>query len=446
MEKLNALLIDDDVTFCRSFQILTADLFDLTIANNSHDGLRLLNKVAPQVVLLDYKLKEPRTGLDVLKAIKADYPDVPVIIVTEHEEIDVAVAAMRAGAIDFITKTPKIQQFKIRLQQQVQQQNWKVLFQQKEQQHSMRLIYQSPNMQELMQIVARVASADLPVLIRGETGTGKTILARKIHQLSPRREHPFVAVNCSNLPANLFESELFGHTKGAFTGADQTKKGKFELAQWGTLFLDEISDLPYESQAKILTAIEEKTFTPLGAVQPQRVDVRVITATKFPLEEAVQNKTFREDLYYRLNVFTLTIPPLRDRPADIIPLAEYFLKAMNLSPEQLSSAARKSLLSYHWPGNVRQLRNVIQRSLLYNSETSIEKIYLDEDSQATCPLLRWDELLDEPYESAKQKVMNYFQHTYFQALLERHQGNVSRAAEAAGINRTTFYRIQKEIY
>lgn len=445
MEKINALLIDDDIQFCHSFQVLSKEIFHLTVAHNSRTGIKLLKRCPPDVVFLDYQLKEQKTGLDVLREIHQIEPDLPVIMVTQHEEIDIAVAAMRQGAFDFTTKTPNIKELRLRLEQKLRDYNWKLLCQAKDEQLYGRMIYKSPVMIHLLQMAQQIAAAEIPVLIQGETGTGKGLLAREIHRFSARANRPFVSVNCSNLPPNLFESELFGHTRGAFTGAFQNKKGKLELADSGTIFFDEIGALPLESQAKILTAIEDKVFVKVGGEKSQTVDVRVIAATNADLVEAIKTKVFREDLYYRLNVVTLKIPLLRERQEDIIPLAEAFLQNLT-RPKimQISEAAKRDLIKYHWPGNVRELKSVIQRSALFNPGPELQKVYLDTNVAFETDYLNWEELLALPYEQAKSMILTYFQQKYLKSLLKTHHGNISAAAEAGQLNRTTLHRLLKE--
>ncbi|MBN1350995.1 sigma-54-dependent Fis family transcriptional regulator [candidate division KSB1 bacterium] len=446
MRKLNALLIDDDPQFCKTFKLLSKHLFDLTLAHSSKDGFSALKRETTDVVLLDYKLNEEKTGLDVLKEIRATYPDLPVIMITEHGEIDLAVEAMRLGAVDFTTKSPNIQSIRLRIEHQLKQINWKVLCQSKDDQLYGPLIFKSRAMEEIISMLNQIAGTEFPVLIQGETGTGKGMLAREIHRRSPRKDNPFVAINCSNLPPNLFESELFGYVKGAFTGAVQSKKGKLELADGGTIFLDEIGALNIESQAKILTTIEDKFFMRLGAEQQRSVDVRVISATNLSLEEAIQNKTFREDLYYRLNVVPLKLPPLRERRDDIIPLAEYFLANISTSDcKQLSETARQTLLKYDWKGNVRELKSAIQRSTLFNSGDVLDKIFLDNSLASSKPDRDWEQLYTMPYESAKHKLIADFQKSYFERLLRELSGNISAAANAAGINRATLHRLLNEL-
>lgn len=445
MRTITAFMIDDDVHFCKAFQTLSRDIFALSFAHTSQEALQQLEKLAPDVVFLDYKLNERKNGLDILQQLRKTHPELPVIMVTEHEEIDLAVKAMQLGALDYITKNPNIHALALRIEKQLRQQHWRLLCAEKDQQLYGKFIYHSASMQELMAVVEKIAATDFPILIQGETGTGKTLLARRIHELSQRHENPFVAINCSNLPPNLFESELFGHTKGAFTGAVLAKKGKLELADSGTIFLDEISTLPLESQAKILTAIEEKAFTRLGAESTQSVDVRVITATNSALEEAIENRTFREDLYYRLNVIPLHLPPLRQRQQDILPLANYFLARLTTQPVTLSAAAQNTLLAHSWPGNIRELKSVLQRSLLFNNSPMIEKIFLLNEFTHPTQLADWNEILQMPYESAKQHIVSEFQKTYLQAILAKHHGNISSASTAAGINRTTFYRLLHDL-
>lgn len=446
MEKLDALLIDDDVSFCKTFALLSTDLFNLTIAHSSRDGLNKLEAACPEVVLLDYKLKENKNGLDVLKEIRTTHPDLPVIIVTEVEDIDLAVKAMRLGATDFTTKTPNLRTLRVRLEGHLNEMSWRLLCRSKDDQLFGRLVYRSQAMNELIEKAQSMAGADLPLLIQGESGTGKSLLAREIHQRSFRRHRPFVAVNCGNLSPNLFESELFGHEKGAYTDATTPKKGKLELANAGTLFLDEICALPFESQAKILTAIEEHRFERLGAEHSVSVDVRIIAATNANIEECIRANRFREDLYYRLNGMILVIPPLRQRKDDIEPLAVYFLAAISKgAATQISPSALRELERYHWPGNIRELKNVIDSSAIQRRPvTELKEICWSSQRTPAAHTIDLTELLTLPYEEAMKKLTGDFQTLYFTTLLAQHGDNVTAAAEAAGVNRATIHRFLKK--
>lgn len=444
MQMLTALLIDDDVQFCKTFQTLAREQFQLSIAHNSRAGLRFLSHTIPDVVLLDYKLNEDLNGLDLLKIIRKEYPDLPVIMVTQVDRTDIAVEAMQLGAIDFTTKQPNIKELYARLEQKIKDYHWKFLCQAKDHQYFGTMIYESPAMTQIVKMAHQVALKEVPVLLLGESGAGKGILAFEIHKFSSRKDRPFVQLNCSNLQPTLLESELFGHVRGAFTGAVTNKKGQLELAHTGTLFLDEIAAMPLESQAKILTVLENQTFQPLGSAKLQTVDVRIIAATNKNLPEEIKNKTFREDLYYRLNVVPITVPPLRERPEDIIPLAEHFLATQNGPiPPQLMESAKMQLQAYHWPGNVRELSNVIQRTVILAPDTQISQIRFVTETPCHTNFFNWEKLVSLPYEEAKDKVLQHFQRCYFQQLLELHARNMTAVAEAAGINRTTLYRILK---
>lgn len=446
MRVRKALLLDDDPLFCRSFRMLSRDLFDLTIVHNSRDALKHIKENDFEVILLDYKLNEKKNGLEVLQEIRHSHPDLPVIIVTEVEDIDLAAKAMRLGASDFTTKSPNVTALRLRLEQHLLELNWKLLCRDKDEQIYGTLIYKSEAMAKVMELVKQMAKSGLPVLIRGESGTGKGLVAREIHRNSARQHKLFVAINCSNLNPNLFESELFGHEKGAFTDAHSSKKGKIELAHNGSLFLDEICAMPWESQAKILTVIEEKRFSRLGSLVEQDVDARIIAATNDDIDNNMKTGRFRQDLYYRIIGFNLFIPPLRDRRDDILPLAQHFLTdiARGLTVT-IDSAAARSLLQYHWPGNVRELKNVIERSFsLSKNKEKLTEIYWQHQPSESPYAIMLEELLKLPYDAAKQQLLSTFKDLYFKALLEKYDQNTSAAARAANVNRTTVHRFLKK--
>ncbi len=446
MRPLNAILIDDDSRFSQTFKDLAKGLFEVTIAHNSKTGFKQIEKNHYDVVFLDYKLKEAITGLDVLKEIRRTHPDLPVIMITEYENIDLAVEAMRLGAFDFTTKKPEIKNLRVRLENMLQQDNWRLLCRIKDEMLYGEVIYKSPAMAAIMNQIQQVAPTDYSVLLIGESGSGKNVLAHAIHRCSPRANREFVEVNCSTLAPELFESTIFGHRKGAFTGAFEDKRGYMELANRGTLFLDEIAAMPLASQAKVLTALENKTFFPVGTNELQASDFRIIVATNAKLEDEIEKKTFRNDLFYRLNVFKIKIPPLRERPEDIMPIAEYFLKKETCPHiKTISDAVKKKLLSYHWPGNVRELRNVIQSSLIFCQGEELDRIIPDAVLPEGLNYSHFQELYQLPYETAKNQIVDHFQQLYFTNLLKVHSDNISAAAEAAQINRTTLYRIMKEL-
>lgn len=449
MNKLTALLIDDDRNFCQTFQSLSENTFDLNIAYSGKEGLERLKQFTPQVVLLDLKLGKGMNGLEVLKRIKKNHPDLPVIMVTDFADVESAVEAMKLGALHYTSKSPNINTLKLIIERQLDQINWKLLFQESIRDQYERLVAVSPAMQPVLEKIERVSKTHSTVLIEGESGTGKEVTAREIHRRSHRKDKPFVAVNCSTLSPQLFESEFFGHEKGAFTGAQTQKRGKLEIAHNSTIFLDEIGDLPLESQAKILRAIEDKSFQRLGGSETLSVDVRIIVASNKNLQQLVTEKLFREDLFYRLSVITITLPPLRDRKEDIPLLTEIFLKRyaceMNKPLPQLKDATIGKLKNYHWPGNIRELRNFIERLMVfYKGDQPIDEndiILSTEQQTSQYPT----QLLDLPYNQAKQTLLYNFQQTYFKTALQKYGENISVTAQKLGLNRSSLHKILKEL-
>ncbi len=449
MTKLTTLLIDDDKNFCQTFQSLSEDSFDLTIAHSGKYGLRELNKTTPQVVLLDFKLGRGMNGLEVLKRIKKSHPDLPVIMITDFANIETAVEAMKIGAFHYTSKSPNINALKLIIERQLEQINWKLLLQENAKNQYVKFVSQSQVMQEILQKIKTVAKIDSTVLIEGESGTGKEVCAREIHWMSTRKDKPFVAINCSTLAPQLFESEFFGHEKGAFTGAESQKKGKLELANSGTIFLDEIGDLPLESQAKILRAIEEKNFTRLGGTETISVDVRIIAASNKNLQQMVADRQFREDLYYRLSVITIFLPRLRERAEDIPDLVKLFLqrfsREMNKPILNMSPEAIKKLVSHNWPGNIRELKNYIERAVAFHNidqSISADEILLKQDSaNISYPA----KLLDMPYEQAKNNLLHDFKQVYFKRALDLNNGNISATAKKLQINRSALHKMLKEL-
>jgi two-component system nitrogen regulation response regulator NtrX len=378
-------------------------------------------------------------GMSVLERLKSNAAP-PVIVISGHGNVDTAVRATRLGAYDFLEKPLSLERVLLtvnhalsdaRLRDQVR--DLKRHFTLEE-----LLIGESEAMKTLDQQVRSAAPTATRVLITGENGSGKEIVARTLHRLSPRAEQPFIDVNCAAIPEELIESELFGHRKGAFTGAIDERKGKFELADGGTLFLDEIGDMSLKTQAKVLRVLQEQTFQRVGGQQTIKVDVRVIAATNKNLESEIANASFRSDLYYRLNVIPIEVPPLRARGNDIVLLAEHFLRrfaAESATPrKRLSSGAAAKLRGYHWPGNVRELRNVIERLaiLLPGDAIEAEDVHLGARSEVTVgaigPHLTLKEARDE------------FEKQYILTRLREFAGNVSRTADALGVERSNLYR------
>jgi DNA-binding NtrC family response regulator len=351
-------------------------------ARDQPEAVRMLQTMQPAVVLSDLRLHEG-DGFGVLRAAKEIDADIPVIVMTAYGSIEDAVTAMKEGAMDFLAKPVDPDHLLLLVNRALEQrrivtENLLLKEELAVRRGAPQLVGEDPSLRKVFASLQRAATTDATVLLEGESGTGKELFARSLHALSPRADAPFVAINCAAIPENLLETELFGYEKGAFTGAAGRKPGKFEMAHRGTLFLDEIGDLPMSLQAKILRALEEKKFERVGGTALLSVDVRLVAATNKGLRAAVAARRFREDLYFRLSVFPITIPPLRDRPGDIPLLARYFVERfcrdLKKRPFALSPAALDQLQTYRWPGNVRELQNCIERAvILADGETLLPR-------------------------------------------------------------------------
>lgn len=439
---LTILIIDDESSILHSLEgILSDEGYQVFLAENGRIGLEILEKEVPDLVLLDIAMPG-MDGIEVLSKIKSAYPFVPVIIMTGHGSIDVAVKAIKMGSYDFLEKPLEMDKLLLTVKNaldfgNLQRENL-FLKQKIERQH--RFIGNSPAIQTLRKQIGQVASTDAWVLIYGENGSGKEVVAREIHRLSRRRQKPFVEVNCAAIPEELIESELFGHEKGAFTGATSSKRGKFDMAHEGTLFLDEIGDMSLKTQAKILRILEEQRFERVGGNKTIQVDARVIAATNKNLEEEIKKGNFREDLYFRLNVIPFTIPPLRERGRDIILLAEYFLKEftenMGKKLKVLNDEAKTALMHYHWPGNVRELKNTMERlSIMSPSDViALEDLSPNILTQPVQSAVSGDVNGIFGSDSIKEAV-SHFERGYIIQKLRENEGNISRTAEKIGIAR-----------
>ncbi len=373
MAKASILIAEDETAqreLLRGF--LVKEGFSVEVAANGREALRKLDETFFDVVLLDYKMPE-LDGLGALREIRKRDPDLPVVMMTAYGTVETAVASMKEGALDYLTKPIDLDELLMIVQKviersQLVRENKALRAQLQERYTFGNITYGSPKMEEVMGLVARVAPSQATVLIRGESGTGKELIAHAIHYASPRSAKPLVKVSCSAIPETLLESELFGHEKGAFTGATQRRIGRFEEADGGTLFLDEIGELAPSTQVKLLRTLQEKEFQRLGSNLTLKTDVRLIAATHRNLEEALKKGDFREDLYYRLNVISIQLPPLRERREDIPLLIDSFLKKYsreNKKPiSDISKEARTLLLRYSYPGNVRELENLIERAVV----------------------------------------------------------------------------------
>jgi len=367
------LVVEDKESMAEMLkETLESEGYRVISARDSLEGIRYLKECRVDLVLTDLKLP-PKNGIDILKASKEENPLRPVIIMTAYGSVETAVKAMKEGAFDFITKPFDTDHLLMLIKRAIETQR---LFTEnillKEEFASKlgfpRIIGRSEKITSVAQMVQKVASTKTTVLLLGESGTGKELFARAIHNLSNRKHYPVVPINCAAIPRDLLESELFGHEKGSFTGADAKKLGKFELADKGTIFLDEIGDMDTTIQSKLLRAIEEGEIERVGAVKAIKVDVRIVAASNKDLEKAVEDKKFREDLYYRLNVFPIRIPPLRERNEDVPLLVEYFTNKYCLEiktpVKSISKKALDTLMNYHWKGNVRELENAIERAVI----------------------------------------------------------------------------------
>jgi len=372
--KKRVLLIDDEARVRTSLKAVLEPTYGTIQAADAQEGLELFRKEAPHLILLDVIL--PGTdGLSILQTIRAESRTAPVIMLTGTKSVKTAVDAMKFGAVDYLSKPFDVEELRIvverALNDQDLQQEVKQLRAQVVRRYAFHnLIGKSPAMQEIYTKIEQVADSRTTVLIAGESGTGKELVAKALHYNSGRRERPFIALNCAAIPETLIESELFGHEKGSFTDATARRVGQFELANTGTLFLDEIGDLSAMTQAKLLRILQEREFTRVGGVQSVKVDVRIVAATNKNLEELVRKGQFREDLYYRINVIALYLPPLRERGEDISLLAKHFLTKRieedNRPPQEFSKDAVDVLARYPWPGNVREMENIIEQAFIWS--------------------------------------------------------------------------------
>jgi two-component system response regulator GlrR len=428
------LIVDDDPSLLRLLGIrLSAAGYLVESAANAKIALGILKSFHPQLVISDLRM-EGMDGMALFDQIRQETPNLPVIIMTAHGTIPDAINATKQGVFSFLTKPFESQQLletveqAIRLQpsspNNINQQNlWRK-----------KIISRSAIMESLLQQTKQVARSDFSLLIHSESGTGKELLASAIHQASHRAKKPFTAINCAAIPDQLLESELFGHVKGAFTGAEKSHQGLFQASEGGTLFLDEIGDMPMNFQVKLLRALQEKEVRPVGSTQSVKTNVRIISATHKNLQQAIKDKTFREDLYYRLNVVELELPPLLERREDIPLLAQHFLnicnKQNNFDINGFSQEAMEVLISAPWPGNIRQLQNVVEQSVALSTENIIvASLVKNALREANTSLPSFQQAKDE------------FERNYLAKLLKLTAGNVSQAARIAQRNRTEFYKL-----
>jgi DNA-binding NtrC family response regulator len=449
------LVVEDE----RAIQIALSGLlrragYEVEVSGTGQDAISRLVEHRFDLVLTDLALGNGPNGMDVLLAAKNHRPETSVVMITAHGSEKIAVDAMKAGADDYVPKPFDNDEIRLVVQRaldrhRLERENRLLLEQVQRQYGFENLIGSGKPMQGVFETLQRVAETDLTVLVRGESGTGKELVAQALHNRSLRKNRPFVAVNCAAISRELVESELFGHEKGAFTGADARREGRFESADAGTIFLDEIGDMAPETQAKVLRVLQERSFERVGGTKPIQVDVRVVAATHRNLEEEVRAERFREDLYYRLKVVEIELPPLRARAEDIPALALRFLERvterLGRDKKQLSEAALARLMRHPWPGNVRELQNVIEQAAVLAAGPRIEEADLRLGEGAGVALSTRGDLSDLPFSEAKKNAVEKFERAFLLQALRANDGNISRAAESVGMVRQSLQQKIREL-
>jgi two-component system response regulator GlrR len=439
------LVVDDDRGLLTLMKVrLEAAGYRVTLAEGGEEALGWVAEEVPELAIVDLKM-EGMDGISLLEQLLRIHPDLPVIILTAHGTIASAVEATKKGVYDYLTKPFDAKDLLHRIGKALEVRRLRGEVERlrtlvEERYHFEHILTVSEKMQQILRQVAQIAATDSTVCLYGESGTGKELIAKAIHVASRRTSGPFVAINCGAIPEGLLENELFGHAKGAYTGADQAKKGFLQQADGGTLFLDEVGELPQALQVKFLRVLQEREFYPLGAGQPTRVDVRLVTATNQDLGKRVAEGKFREDLYYRIHVVPIFLPPLRERPEDISLLAHHFLQRFNREMDKkiqdFAPEALQQLMLYDWPGNVRELANVVERAVVLATSGMITPDLLvlgkKEPENSQFGLLTLKE--------AREK----FERTYLVQILTAVKGNVSRAAELTGQYRAEFYKLLRK--
>ncbi len=452
------LIIEDNDTMREAMAAIIKKMkHDCESASNGQTGLQSLTENVFDLVVTDFKM-DGIDGLQVLKQIKEKYPATEVMMITAYGTIELAVEAMKLGAADFITKPFSHDEFKLKIERileriqerkdlaRISEENIYLRDELEEQFNYGEIIGKSKAMQEVFRTIEKVAATDSSVLIYGESGTGKELVARAIHKSSSRKDKPFVRVNCGALVESLLESELFGHEKGAFTGAMKRKKGRFELAHLGSIFLDEIGDISPNMQLKLLRILQEREFERVGSEETIQVDVRILVATNKNLSELVQQGKFREDLFYRLHIIPIYLPPLRERKEDIPLLTQHFIEqltsAMNKPAKQITDAALKKLLNYPWPGNIRELENAIERAIVLSDKTVIDAADLP-ILQSTGSDRLPNDILDR-YRLNLNDTLAAIEQQLIEKAMNETQGNKNQAAKLLGIGTSLlYYKLEK---
>jgi len=459
-EPQRILIVDDELNICQScVKILSKKGYHVSYALNGYDALKLVAEEPFEIIVTDLKMSH-LGGMELLRRVKELHPDTHVIVITGYASVASAVEVMKMGAYDYLPKpfTPHelravVQQAVIAIQNQRQNKMLQRQLQRKKT-TSHQLIGKSAKIKKVISMVEKVAPTDATVLIYGESGTGKELIARAVHANSNRKNKVFFAVDCGTLSGQLLESELFGHTKGAFTGAHRHKDGIFALSHGGTVFLDEISNISTEVQGKLLRFLETREFLPRGATSPQKVDVRLVFATNTQLEDMVAEGSFRQDFYYRIFVYPIILPPLRERKMDILPIAYHFIKqfeaSLGKSVKGIDDIATSRLLAYDWPGNIRQLRNTIERAMILcdGDRIGIQDLPLFSQDGDLDNLAEQIPATNEEFKQLKkeirQKAVLKIEKNFILNALTRSDWNVTRAAQATGLQRTNFQSLMKK--
>jgi DNA-binding NtrC family response regulator len=452
------LIVDDEEIVIRScLRILAGDEFQVESVQDGREALRKIEEIPYDVVILDIMMPNI-DGLEVLRRVKETHPNVDVIMITGLSQIDTAVQAMKLGAFDYISKPFEPDELKLVVQRALErrrllQENLELKSEVSSKYRFENIIGLSPQMQAVYRLIGQSAPTSSTVLITGESGTGKELIARAIHYNSLRKDKPFVAVDCNALSENLLESELFGHVKGAFTSAVVNKKGMFEVAGSGTLFLDEIGNISMSIQAKLLRVLQEREFRAVGDTRTQVANFRLVTATNKDLKAMVAAGTFRDDLYYRINIFPIHAPALRERKSDIPALAYHFLKVFNAELGKkitdISEGALSTLANYAWPGNVRELENVMHRAAILTNDNVIRQAHLvniadTAQSQADLAVPRTGDELKRVKKAAREKSVEDIEKQFVLEALKRNDWNVTKSAEETGMQRPNFQALMKK--
>lgn len=459
MSKMNRqiLVVDEKMSFRQDiWTLLEKEGYEVSVVSNATGALDEFNSKRFDMVLTDITMSGMEE-LGLLRSLRQANPDIIVIIVSDNRAVGSVVDAIKEGTVRYF-RAPIESGFVLEAINQVFEE------QRTSQERSLSLsdtgqkfsfagiIAKSPRMRQIFELIDRVSDTDSTVFITGETGVGKELVAKAIHYVGPRKNRPFVAINCGALTETLLESELFGHEKGAFTGAFKTKAGKFESAHKGTLFLDEIGDVSAAMQVKLLRALQEKKVERVGGTQSIDVDVRVISATNQNIKEKISSHEFRIDLFYRLNVIPIHVPPLRERLEDIPPLVEHFLHRLNVNLNrnitEVTPRAIKELMDYHWPGNVRELENVVEGTYITHDGPVIDHFTFPQYPETMMTACKCDPAefvnTDIPFSAARSRVLEKFEKTYLTEALKRYQGNISQTAQQTGIHQRTLWRKLKE--